>query len=59
MAKQGTILVVDDNKGILPAVVGSIEATEVLKIICGFGDVLAGELWTIDLRTLQSNKFSL
>lgn len=45
--------------GVTPAVVGSIEATEVLKIICGFGNVLAGELWTIDLRTLQSNKFSL
>ena len=45
--------------GITPAVVGSIEATEVLKIICGFGNVLADELWTIDLRTLQSNKFSL
>jgi Dinucleotide-utilizing enzymes involved in molybdopterin and thiamine biosynthesis family 2 len=45
--------------GITPAVVGSVEATEVLKIICGFGDILAGELWTIDLRTLQSNKFSL
>ena len=45
--------------GVTPAIVGSIEATEVLKIICGFGDVLAGELWTIDLRTLQSNKFSL
>ena len=45
--------------GVTPAVVGSIEATEVLKIICRFGDVLAGELWTIDLRTLQSNKFSL
>lgn len=45
--------------GVTPAVVGSIEATEVLKLICGFGNVLAGELWTIDLRTLQSNKFSL
>lgn len=45
--------------GITPAVVGSIEATEVLKVIGGFGDVLAGELWTIDLLTLQSNKFSL
>ena len=45
--------------GVTPAVVGSIEATEVLKIICGFGDILAGKLWTIDLRTLQSNKFSL
>ena len=45
--------------GVTPADVGSIEATEVLKIICGFGDILAGKLWTIDLRTLQSNKFSL
>lgn len=45
--------------GVTPAVVGSVEATEVLKIICGFGEVLAGKLWTIDLRTLQSNIFSL
>lgn len=45
--------------GITPAVIGSIEATEVLKVIGGFGDVLAGKLWTIDLRTLQTNKFSL
>lgn len=45
--------------GVTLAVVGSIEATEVLKIICDFGEVLAGKLWTIDLRTLQSNKFSL
>ena len=45
--------------GVTPAIVGSIEANEVLKIICGFGEVLSGELWTIDLRTLQSNKFSL
>lgn len=45
--------------GVTPAVVGSIEASEVLKIIGGFGDVLSGKLWTIDLRTLQSNIFSL
>ena len=45
--------------GVTPAIVGSIEANEVLKIICGFGEILSGELWTIDLRTLQSNKFSL
>lgn len=45
--------------GVTPAVVGSIEATEVLKIICGFGEVLSGVVWTIDLRTMQSNKFSL
>lgn len=45
--------------GVTPAIVGSVEATEVLKIICGFGKVLAGELWTIDLRTWESGKFSL
>ena len=45
--------------GITPAVVGSIEATEVLKVICGFGDTLSGKLWRIDLRTLQTNIFSL
>ena len=45
--------------GVTPAIVGSVEATEVLKIIGGFGDVLAGKLWTIDLLTLQSNIFSL
>lgn len=45
--------------GITPAVVGSVEAMEVVKIICGFGDILAGKIWTIDLRTLQSNKISL
>ena len=39
--------------GVTPAITGSVEATEVLKIICGFGEVLAGKLWTIDLRTLQ------
>lgn len=45
--------------GVTPAITGSVEATEILKIICGFGEVLAGKLWTIDLRTLQSNIFSL
>lgn len=45
--------------GVTPAITGSMEANEVLKIICDFGEVLAGKLWTIDLRTLQSNIFSL
>lgn len=40
--------------GITPAVVGSMEANEVLKIVCRYGDVLSGKLWTIDLRTLQT-----
>lgn len=41
--------------GVTPAVVGSVEANEAIKVICGFGDVLAGKLWTIDLRTMQTN----
>ena len=40
--------------GITPAIVGSIEANETLKLICGYGNLLAGKLWTIDLRTMQS-----
>ena len=40
--------------GVTPAIVGSVEASEVLKLICGYGDVLAGKLWTVDLRSMQS-----
>ena len=45
--------------GVTPAIVGSVEANEVLKLICGYGDPLAGKLWTIDLRTMQSYILSL
>ncbi|MCD8081092.1 MAG: HesA/MoeB/ThiF family protein [Bacteroides sp.] len=45
--------------GITPGIVGCVEATEVIKIICGFGEVLSGKLWTIDLRSMQSNIISL
>lgn len=45
--------------GVTPAIVGSVEASEVIKIICGFGEILSGKLWTIDLRSLQNSIFSL
>ena len=45
--------------GVTPAIVGSVEANEVLKLICGYGEPLVGKLWTIDLRTMQSYIFSL
>lgn len=45
--------------GVTPAIVGSVEAAEVIKLICGFGDILSGKLWTIDLRTMQSHIISL
>lgn len=41
--------------GVTPAVVGSVEANEVIKVICDFGEILSGKLWTIDLRTMQTN----
>ncbi len=37
--------------GVTPAITGSIEASETIKLICGFGQVLAGKLWTYDLRS--------
>lgn len=40
--------------GMTPAVVGSVEAHEVLKLVCGYGEPLCGRLWTIDLRDMQS-----
>lgn len=40
--------------GVTAALVGATEAGEVLKLVCGYGESLAGKLWTIDLRTLQS-----
>lgn len=40
--------------GVTAGVIGCIQANEVLKIICGYGEVLASRLWSIDLRTLQT-----
>lgn len=54
--------------GVLPGIVGSIQASEVLKIICGIGKTLSGKLLLVDVlnqdyRTLkiiknQSNPFN-
>lgn len=38
-----------------PAVVGSVQAAEVLKLLLGCGEPLCGRLWTIDLRTLDTH----
>lgn len=45
------------DKGVLgttPAIVGSVAATEAIKLITGIGEPLIGKLWTIDLRTMES-----
>ena len=40
--------------GVLPAVIGSLQATEVIKIITQCGEVLASKLLCIDLQNNQS-----
>lgn len=50
--------------GVLPGIIGSLQATEVIKIILGLGDILSGKvlyynslttrMWTINLERSQS-----
>lgn len=41
--------------GVVPSLIGSLQATEVLKIILGLGDVLSGKILTYDiLQNIQS-----
>lgn len=41
--------------GILPGIIGALQANEVVKIICGFGDLLSGKLLTFNALTLEQN----
>lgn len=40
--------------GVTPAIVGSVEASQVLQLICNYGEPLIDKLWTIDLRSLNT-----
>lgn len=40
--------------GVLPGIVGSYQANEVVKVICGIGEVLNGKLLTINTLTNQN-----
>lgn len=40
--------------GTVPGVIGTLQASEAIKYLCGFGEPLDGRLFTIDLRTLQT-----
>lgn len=51
---QGIPLPPKGVMGVTPGIVGCAEANEVIKIITGYGEVLAGKLWQIDLRTMES-----
>lgn len=45
--------------GVTPGMVGTAEAAEVLKIIGGYGEVLSGKLWTINLKTMETHLLCL
>lgn len=45
--------------GVVPAFIGSIQASEAIKIITGCGEVLRNKLYTIDLLTMQSQTFEI
>lgn len=40
--------------GVVPGIVGTVEAAEVIKLITGCGEVLRNRLFTIDTLTMQS-----
>jgi len=40
--------------GVLPGIIGSLQALEVIKVITGVGDPLVGRLYTFDALTFQS-----
>ena len=59
---EGAMFSLEAGKGVTgttPAVVGSIVANEVLKLIAGYGEPILGKLWTIDLLTLNVQKIKL
>ena len=37
--------------GVLPGIMGNMQANEVLKIILGYGEVLSGKLWLFNAKT--------
>tara|TARA_B100000459_G_scaffold14186_1_gene7409 strand:- start:2710 stop:3846 length:1137 start_codon:yes stop_codon:yes gene_type:complete len=39
--------------GVLPGIVGTIQATEAIKLILGIGDILSGKLLTIDALNMK------
>lgn len=42
--------------GVLPGIMGSLQANEVIKLITGLGDPLAGQLYVFDTLSFESRK---
>ena len=45
--------------GILPGVIGSLQATETIKVLLGIGETLSGRLLTYDAMTMRFKEFKL
>ncbi|UKT62253.1 molybdopterin-synthase adenylyltransferase MoeB [Pedobacter mucosus] len=45
--------------GILPGIIGSMQALEVIKAITGIGENLSGKLFTFDALSFESRKFNV
>jgi len=45
--------------GVLPGIIGSVQANEVIKLITGIGEVLSGRLFLLDSLTMQSRLIGL
>lgn len=45
--------------GVLPGIIGSLQALEVIKVITGVGEVLSGRFFIFDALTFESRTFNL
>lgn len=45
--------------GAVPGIIGTIQAAEAIKLIAGFGELLDGRLFTIDIKTLKTEIIDL
>lgn len=45
--------------GMTPGVVGSVQALQTVKLLCGFGETLVDKLWIADFMTMKTDIISL
>lgn len=45
--------------GVLPGIIGSLQALETVKVITGVGEPLSGKFYTFDALTFESNVFNI
>jgi sulfur-carrier protein adenylyltransferase/sulfurtransferase len=45
--------------GVLPGIIGSLQALEVIKVITGVGEVLSGRFFSFDALTFESRTFKI